>query len=171
MAKTHHFLIVDDDPIFAAVAESVIRSVGAHQTSVASDGLEALRLLSIATPAVDVILLDLNMPRLDGLAYLRKLGELGYRGAVILSSGESLAIIDAARQLGRMLGVNILGALKKPLRREDFLAELATCDAALSQTAGLMSGLPRRETVPGELVPYFQPQIALANGRPSAWKH
>ncbi|MBO0906251.1 EAL domain-containing response regulator [Jiella sonneratiae] len=165
MVTTRHILIVDDDPIFTAVAESVIRSAGCHRTSVAADGREGLALLAAAEPPVDVVLLDLNMPNLDGLAYLRALGERGYRGAVIISSGESGAIVDAARQLGRMLGLQVCGALGKPLRREAFLAELAACEAALCETAAAAESLAAPQAVQGEIVPHFQPQIALGDGR------
>ena len=165
MVATHHFLIVDDDPVFAAVADSVIRSTGSHCTSVANDGQEALELLSVAVPPIDVILLDLNMPKIDGLAYLRALGELGYRGAVIISSGESKQIIDAARQMGRMLGVGICGVLKKPLRREAFQAELENCQQYLRNAAWQLDRASEAGPVSGELVPYFQPQIAPDDGR------
>jgi len=164
MVTTHHFLIVDDDPIFTAVAESVIRSTGPHHTSVASDGQDGLKRLSEANPPVDVVLLDLNMPKLDGLAYLRELGDRGYRGAVIISSGESKSIIDAARQLGRMLGVEICGTLEKPLRRETFLAELANCEACLRRASEPVLASGMSAAMQGQIVPYFQPQIAPHDG-------
>ena len=163
---THHFLIVDDDPIFAAVAESVIRSAGPHHTSVASDGQEGLDHLTVADPPVDVVLLDLNMPKLDGLAYLRELAAMRYRGAIIISSGESTGIIEAARQMGRMLNLTVCGALKKPLRREAFLAELANCEACLRRSPEPMQSAAESESAPGRIVPYFQPQVAVADGRP-----
>lgn len=165
MVTTHHFLIVDDDPIFTAVAESVIRSTGPHHASVASDGREGLERLEAAVPPVDVVLLDLNMPSLDGLAYLRSLGERGYRGAVIISSGESKEIIEAARQMGRMLGLVVCGVLKKPLRRDAFLIELSNCEACLRGAAALSQNADATASMPGEIVTYFQPQISPADGR------
>ncbi|MCB8839672.1 EAL domain-containing protein [Aurantimonas sp. VKM B-3413] len=161
MATTHHFLIVDDDPVFSAVAESVVLSSGDHTTSLAASGEDGLRQLSAATSPVDIIILDLNMPRLDGLAYLRVLSEVGYRGAVIISSGESQAIIEAAQRMGRMLGVKVCGTLKKPLQRDAFLAEIAKCETATMRA----KPEPVSGRVTGDLVPYYQPQIDTRDGR------
>ena len=40
MATGHHILVVDDDPVFLAVAESVVLSLGNHAVSTACDGVE-----------------------------------------------------------------------------------------------------------------------------------
>ncbi|EAS49533.1 putative two-component response regulator [Aurantimonas manganoxydans SI85-9A1] len=165
MATAHHILVVDDDPVFLAVAESVVLSLGDHTVTTACDGVEGLAALRAARHPIDVIVLDLNMPKMDGLAYLRSLGEQGYGGAVLLSSGESEAILDAARRMGEMLGVHICGSLKKPIRTADFVALLETCEAR-SQTQkparGPASGAAST-TARGTLLPYYQPQVDLVS--------
>ncbi|HXI01863.1 MAG TPA: sigma-54 dependent transcriptional regulator [Candidatus Saccharimonadales bacterium] len=65
-------LVVDDDPGILEVLGDRLRAQG-HAVRTASDGVEALE--SIETSLPDVILLDLQMPRMGGLALLRKLGE------------------------------------------------------------------------------------------------
>ena len=165
MPKPTHFLIVDDDPIFAAVAEGLLRTLGARTVAVAGDGEAGLRLLDAASPPVDIVILDLNMPRLDGLAYLRKLAERGFRGNVLLSTGESQAIREAAERMGRMLGVDVCGALVKPLRREELAAELDLC-AARAEAPERRSGAPvsLAEAESGRVVPYYQPQVDILQG-------
>ena len=163
MTTLLHILIVDDDPIFSAVAESLIASVGLHRVVLASDGEKGLRALEGADRDIDLILLDLNMPNLDGLAFLRKLAERGFAGRVILSSGESQAIRGAADHMGRMLGVDVCGALTKPLRVEAFLAEFEKClntkaQPAKSNAQKLRTGQAAKD---GSLVPYYQPQIEI----------
>ncbi|MEF2552635.1 EAL domain-containing response regulator [Aurantimonas sp. A2-1-M11] len=163
MATAHHILVVDDDPIFLAVIESVVLSLDNHAVSTACNGVEGLRILQAATQPVDVIILDLNMPKMDGLAYLRSLGQLGYAGGVVLSSGESEAILDAARRMGEMLGVRICGSLKKPIRTADLVSMLEACEARVSQRPPSLdpNGAQASGGPLGTLLPYYQPQVDI----------
>jgi len=64
------FLVVDDDPLNRDVLERHLRRRG-HQVVTAEHGRHALELLAAAR--VDVILLDLRMPEMDGLETLKRL--------------------------------------------------------------------------------------------------
>ena len=72
-----HILLVDDDQIdVRAVTRALKRSKIANPITVARDGLEALALLRgsdgrVRLPRPYLILLDLKMPRMDGLEFLR----------------------------------------------------------------------------------------------------
>ena len=67
-------LIVDDDPIQRRLYSEIVGSMG-YRPSTAEDGESAIDLLldGAAGPAADVVLLDLNMPGLDGMAVLERL--------------------------------------------------------------------------------------------------
>ncbi|MDO3395574.1 response regulator transcription factor [Nocardioides sp. SOB44] len=58
-------LVVDDDPDLSMLMQLVLSRQGGHDVDTAGDGLEALALL--ADSEYDVVVLDWNMPRLDGL--------------------------------------------------------------------------------------------------------
>jgi DNA-binding NtrC family response regulator len=62
-------LIVDDDPAVRMVLKRVVRSWG-YEAATAEDGMDALGLLMEDKPAV--MLLDIRMPRMDGLALLKE---------------------------------------------------------------------------------------------------
>lgn len=68
-------LIVDDDDIDAIALERALRKLRLLNTVLrARDGREALELLhAVAVPAPYIILLDLNMPRMNGLEFLNAL--------------------------------------------------------------------------------------------------
>jgi DNA-binding response OmpR family regulator len=76
-------LIVDDDPawrgLYAAEFKPQFRLVEA------GDGLEALGLLERSRP--DIIVLDLRLPRLNGLDFLRALDRKGVKTPVVVCSG------------------------------------------------------------------------------------
>ena len=63
-------LVIDDDPVIQKLL-SVNFEMEGYQVVTASDGVEGLAQVGIAQP--DIILLDVMMPRMDGLAVARKL--------------------------------------------------------------------------------------------------
>jgi CheY-like chemotaxis protein len=68
---TTRVLVVDDDPMNLSVLVRVLGRVGI-ETVTAEDGQEALALLKAKPEAFDVMLLDLVMPRMDGLQLLKR---------------------------------------------------------------------------------------------------
>jgi two-component system nitrate/nitrite response regulator NarL len=84
-------LVADDHPVFReAVAEIVARHSALELVGQASDGREALARIIELRP--DVLVLDLRMPELDGLAVLRAVARDGLATRVLLLSAE----IDSA---------------------------------------------------------------------------
>lgn len=69
-------LLVDDDECFQFLCERVIKRSGENITLLkAYDGLEALELLQDGGAKPDLILLDINMPRMNGHEFLAKYSE------------------------------------------------------------------------------------------------
>jgi DNA-binding NarL/FixJ family response regulator len=65
-------LLVDDHPmVLAGIAAALTRAGGFEVVGTARDGLEALSTIGRATP--DLVLLDMSMPRMDGLACLTRI--------------------------------------------------------------------------------------------------
>ena len=93
-------LFVDDDPITREFA-AVHLSSDAAQISLAADGFEALR--ALARQPIDVLLLDLEMPRMDGfevLKVLRGMAETQHLPVIVVTGREDIAAIDRAYQAG-----------------------------------------------------------------------
>jgi DNA-binding response OmpR family regulator len=93
-------LYVDDDPILREFAQ-VHLTTDVASVAVAEDGLAALERMEEVRP--DVVLLDLEMPRMDGFEVLRRLrAETAYeRLPVIVATGrEDVAAVDRAFQEG-----------------------------------------------------------------------
>ena len=65
-----HILIVEDEPVFRSLLDSWLSSLGAT-TSLAEDGVEALE--KMASMAPDLMICDLEMPRMDGLMLVENL--------------------------------------------------------------------------------------------------
>jgi two-component system nitrogen regulation response regulator NtrX len=110
---TASVLLVDDEANIRRMLSRLLESEG-YRTLEAADGVAALA--SAATDEPDVVLLDLAMPRLDGLAVLESLRGLYPALPVIMMSGRAM-LSDAVR-------ATRLGAfhfIEKPLTPESVL--------------------------------------------------
>lgn len=93
-------MIVDDSATIRRFVMFALRARGLHVIT-AEDGQEALE--KIAQTPVDLIITDLNMPKLDGFGLVRKIREDGDYGSlpvIILSSLSSEDDIDRGLDLG-----------------------------------------------------------------------
>jgi DNA-binding NarL/FixJ family response regulator len=80
---TVRVLIADDHALFAKTLEAILSGTpGIEVVGIAEDGLEAVRLAVTICP--DVVLMDLEMPHLDGIAATRRLSRLGLGMPVIV---------------------------------------------------------------------------------------
>jgi len=115
-------LLVEDDPVNAAVAEGYLAESGCHCTWVTS----ATAALSLAqTQRFDLILMDLNMPDMDGIAATLRLREAeaqrgGSRTPII-----ALTAHDAQGHRERVLRAGMDDILSKPCTLQEFHALVA----------------------------------------------
>lgn len=122
---SYRVLIVDDSPAMRGFIRRVLDLSGFDVGEVfeAGDGLEALAILDENRDAsqIDVILTDINMPRMDGeefVLHLREDADLDEIPVVVLSADSSEA------RVARMLAAGARGYLPKPLSPERLRAEL-----------------------------------------------
>lgn len=104
-------LVVDDDAINRLVARVLIEARG-YDVLEAEDGETALRVFA-ATPDIGLILMDLEMPGLDGLGATRALRGSSRRGATVPIVALTRHIDDTSRRACFDAGMN--GFLPKPI--------------------------------------------------------
>lgn len=164
-------LIVDDDPVYAALAEDLLLDAGFRNVEMASDGSLALSRLDAGLRQPDLMLCDLNMPGEDGVTVIRGLCERTYKGAIIIVSGEARPVIDSVVRLAKMQGLNIIGSICKPLRMDDLAAVLDAQPAIPAPVASRKPDMPEAtrslldEAIDrGRLHPFFQPKVSFETG-------
>lgn len=122
-------LLVDDDFVFTFLNKKIISSLKfVNDIGTAQNGLQALEYLSALVakgkPLPDIILLDLNMPIMDGFAFLEAFANMR------LPHKERIKIIIVTssmhpQDLLRARSYGVTSYLSKPLREEGLLAEIS----------------------------------------------
>src|SRR6187399_3033723 len=159
---TARILVVDDEPDMEALLVQKFRrkiSEGSVQLLFARDGVEALDLLA-SNSSMDMVIADINMPRMDGLTLLQKLQETDERlSTIIVSAYGDMTNIRTAMNRGAFDFVT------KPI---DFADLEATIDKTVRHVNWLRA-VQRRvlaaERAHASLSRYFSPQTAAKLAR------
>jgi len=134
-------LIVDDDAVVRCVLERVLRMNGYDVVSVSS-GEEAVAMYRALSTAVDVVLLDMTMPGMDGYDTFRALQTIRADARVVLVSGAA----DPGR-VERALGEGAFGFFGKPFTAAQVLSIVEAAVGRKADSASPPS--PRAGTASG----------------------
>lgn len=115
-------LLLEDDTIEVMKVNRVINSQEIkHQLIEASNGEEALDILNKKDSLPDIILLDLNMPKINGIEFLEKLkndDRLRYIPVIVLTtSGNHRDLLECYK-------IGVAGYVLKPLKYEDYVFKM-----------------------------------------------
>lgn len=90
-------MLVDDSRTMRNIQKSVLAQIGHTDIVEASDGVDALSKVQADTP--DLILLDWNMPNMDGLSFLKSFRERDRKTPVIMvtTEAEKARVIEAIK--------------------------------------------------------------------------
>lgn len=120
-------LLIDDDSTFQFIGKALLKYVGIPPENIQSalSGKHAMDLLTSSYKSLpDLILLDLNMPIMDGFGFLDAFNKLEHpeknrSKIIVLTSSHNAADMERVKKFG------ITKYMTKPLQEEDLRAELA----------------------------------------------
>lgn len=122
MLKSLNILLIEDDAIEVMKFHRVLKTMELnHKVIEAGNGEEALAILREQEIIPDIIILDLNMPRLNGLEFLAILKEdqiLKYIPSIILTTSNNHRDVLECYRIG------IAGYLLKPLKYEEYVERI-----------------------------------------------
>lgn len=163
-------MALDDEPFMLKLIGRILADMGYTSVTTCDSGHAALVLIGSPNESPDLILLDLNMPEMDGLEFVRRLVDRRFGGSVILVSGEDERMQQAAEKLASAHGITVLGHLHKPATPAG-LAELigklavpSLCKLHVDKKVYAADEV-RAAIANGELVNYYQPKVVTATGR------
>ena len=119
MTKSLNILLIEDDAIEIMKFNRVLSTLGLnHKIIEANNGEEALEILKVKETITDIIILDLNMPKINGIEFLKILKDdsfLKYIPAIILTTSNNHRDVLECYKIG------IAGYVLKPLKYDDYV--------------------------------------------------
>src|SRR5262245_40782100 len=163
------FLVAEDHEFQRRTLVRMLASLGALEVFEAADGRAALHVLSEAGRTVDIIVCDLDMPEMDGMEFIRHVGEAGGQVSVILASALDRHLVASVETMTTAYGMNLLGAIEKPATPQKLRDLIARHGAQAPRRGG---GTPAAATFSqgegmaglraGQFEPFFQPKVELS---------
>jgi len=162
-------LVVEDHDFQRRTLVQILASLGVAWVDAAADGAEALDRLT-RPPTPDIIICDIDMPEMDGVELVRHIAERDPGSAIIITSGLDASVLRAVEALGSGYGLEVRGALAKPLTARRLCEVLFTCTPRCSGPSddsppnSVTADDVRRALAAGVMTAHFQPRLDLATG-------
>ncbi|WP_421175027.1 EAL domain-containing response regulator [Aeromonas enteropelogenes] len=161
-------MVVEDHAFQRKTLLHQIRSLGYQQLLEAQDGLSALALCQ--HHQVDILICDLRMPGMDGMALLRRLSLGGFKGGIILSSALEDDVVAAVLRMSAAYGLQVLGRLEKPSSPQQIRQLIDTWSPGQEpqhseegygiDVVELQLALER-----DQILPWYQPKVSFVTGQ------
>lgn len=126
-------LVADDSVTQRMHAQALCADLGLTDVQGATDGRDALKIL--LAHKVDVALVDLEMPIMDGIELLRSIAQEKCAKSVIILSAKDPILIASVGTMAEADGLHVLGTFQKPLQRDlletsllRFVRDLKSCE-------------------------------------------
>jgi len=120
-----------------------------------------------------IIILDLNMPAMDGVEVIRKLSNNNSKASLILMSGYDMSVLYSAEKLAYAHKLEIMTSIMKPIQFDELMTVLVNHRNTLSDKQPVSDDevyIPTADDLQagleaGQLVLNFQPQIDVQTGK------
>lgn len=160
-------VVAEDHAFQRRVLRHQISSLGYHFIYDVETGTEALTLCQ--NNDIDLLFCDLRMPGMDGMALLRQLSIMGFRGSIIISSALEQDVIDSVLLMGQTYGLRMLGSVRKPASAKQIEALLArrrpdSTPSKHSHISTVTLDELRRALDKGLIKPWYQPKVSFSTG-------
>ncbi len=164
-ALCNSVLVVDDDPVVLMQMEQMLAALGVPEVLLAHSGAEAIARMEQRSQPVEVVVCDLSMPEMDGVEMIRRFGQRGFGGGLILMSGGNEQLLASVGRLAGLQGLAVLGHVQKPvtpgtmrtLLRKGSSAPVAT--TAVQQGQSITPEALRAAKAAQEFTVWFQPKV------------
>ncbi len=165
-------LVVEDSVVQRRHMVGLCRELGIESIYEAGNGTEALELLSMLVLRPSLMIVDLEMPGMDGIELIQQLHRQRLDIPLIVASRHETALIESVEAMGGALGVPVLAGLRKPLTAD----VLGSAFARYAEATDVASTAAERVAAPadkaelaqaianGDIIPHYQPKVDIRTG-------
>lgn len=153
-----NLLIMDDDQDFGEYIKAIAEA-NDYNVFYLADSSSFIEHLHNHKP--DLIILDLEIPNVDGVQLLRLLKDENCSCPIAITSALDDKIVLSAQRLGLLHGLDMLPTLQKPIQVQDLDSLLKKIGKTCEVTPKQLS----RAIAEKKLIVYYQPKVSLQNGQ------
>ena len=163
-------LLVEDHGFQRRLGLKLLADLGLTHLHEAADGFQALDLLRALPAPPDVVLVDLDMPGMDGVEFIGIVAEERLAQSIAVVSAMEPALLHTVQVMAKASGLRVLGCIEKPLTPGKLATVLALFDGeAVDGDADVQIEATleqaRLALSRGEITAWFQPQAEFGNGK------
>jgi EAL domain-containing protein (putative c-di-GMP-specific phosphodiesterase class I)/FixJ family two-component response regulator len=162
-------IVVDDSEIIRTVMQAILEKLDNLEVACFASGKEALPAIAEHPENTTLVFIDLNMPEMDGMEVIRRLGRSGFKGGVVIFSDLEKRIISLASDIAKKNQIHLITSISKPITEENVSAALEKFHSFLDRMQQPNSNMTLEEIElaikTGRLTPYYQPKIDMASQR------
>jgi len=160
--------IIDDEPQTVTLLAEYVALVGYEAKTFVEAEKFFTETISIANGSIMV--LDLNMPKMDGIEVMRQMVEMGKLLPLVLVSGYDSGVLHSAEQLAKAYSLDIIATLEKPFTFKHFKEIL---EKYAKKSERRLTPRKKLAVTPSELenailnkqlILHYQPQINVSSG-------
>jgi CheY-like chemotaxis protein len=119
-----HILVIDDDLAIRLVVTLLLERHG-HQTVVADNGFSGLDILEVSD--VDLLIIDIFMPEMDGLETIRLVRQIKPNLPIIVMSGGAQHLGSMPDYLSMATKLGAIESVRKTYKPQELMAVVAGC--------------------------------------------
>jgi two-component system, cell cycle sensor histidine kinase and response regulator CckA len=116
--RTKVVLLVDDDTQFLYLGQELLEYLG-FQALIASQGDQALEIFRQRQQEIDLVIMDFNLPRINGYQLLQQLQTIAPQVKVIIASG-----FFGQAEMDKFIEAGVAGLIHKPFRAQQLQVEI-----------------------------------------------
>ena len=165
------FLVAEKEVFHRDWLVAILTQLGARNILEVDDGQAALSALLDTTDPVDISLIELTLPGMDGMELIRHISKDSGQHAVIVVSGLDQSLLFSVETMSKAYGVELLGTVGKPATPESVLEKILGYEARQRhlRTYSAVPAMSLGDVCAGldadQFIPMFQPKIDLVSGQ------
>ncbi|MGB8433807.1 MAG: EAL domain-containing response regulator [Burkholderiales bacterium] len=162
-------MIVEDQAVPRRIAVEILRELGVAEILQAEDGQDALEQIRRGSAPPDVIICDLDMPRMDGVEFIRNVAEANLCASIVLASAVEAPVLASVEAMARSQGMAVLGVLEKPVTPQK-LGDVLARHGSMKPNFCRLDDLPvdplelEEAIIDRDIAPHFQPMVRMSDG-------